>query len=92
MAEDGGSSPKWALTEINVEIDVQEWSGSAPIFPLPLYRKFVVESARNGTELLRVKATSKVGVRDKNWRYAIVNNDEVRSLIFMKVFLRFPKF
>jgi hypothetical protein len=68
---------KWDLAEIRVEFDLESWSGTAPFFPLPTYRKFVLETATNGSILLKAKATNKLGVEGAEWTYGVINNDEV---------------
>lgn len=78
-AEDFGvPRTKWVLMELSLEFDLQAWSGTAPFFPIPSYRRFVLESQTNGSRLLRARATSKMGTEmpSGEWKYRLINNDE----------------
>ncbi|KAI6188420.1 hypothetical protein M3Y98_00352800 [Aphelenchoides besseyi] len=81
MAEDGGQPSRWTTIELTIETNIANWSFSAPFFPLPVYTAFVFESVRNATVILRSQATNKIGNSNGlNWRYSIVNNDEVFTI------------
>lgn len=76
-AEDSGVPSKWALWETTVLLDFETWSGSAPMFPLSVYKTFVTETTSSGTVVLSVIASSRWGRRGSDWTYSLRDNDEV---------------
>uniref|UniRef100_A0AC34RJJ9 Cadherin domain-containing protein n=1 Tax=Panagrolaimus sp. JU765 TaxID=591449 RepID=A0AC34RJJ9_9BILA len=77
VAEDNGSPSQWTIHQAQIVFGIENWSGSAPMFVVPLYHKFVAEDSSVGSVVLKVQAHNKWDYSSSNWRYSISGNDEV---------------
>uniref|UniRef100_A0A915EU46 Cadherin domain-containing protein n=1 Tax=Ditylenchus dipsaci TaxID=166011 RepID=A0A915EU46_9BILA len=58
-----------------LQIDTGNWSGSAPQFPVPLYRKFISEAAPIRSNVLRTLAVNRLSEESRSgWKYSLVMN------------------
>lgn len=80
LIEDDGLPPNWITYDVPLIFDTSTWSGSAPMFPIPAYHRYVLESLPKNTTILQVQAANRWGRQSSNWKYSISNHDEVVQL------------
>lgn len=76
QVSDSGAPPRWDWCQLELRLDWAGWSGSAPSFPLPVYRVFLPESARESKLIAVARAVDRLGRSSPLWRYSLVHNDE----------------
>lgn len=70
--EDNGVPKRFNWIEVSLIVDLLIWSGTAPLFPIPVYRKFVMENSPLRKTLFEVKAVNRLtNVLNLNWRYCL---------------------
>lgn len=80
LVKDSGTPARWTTVDITLRFNYNEWSGSAPMFPIPYYKQFVTELTSNGSTLLQVDPTNKLGKKSSEWFFELVHNDEIFSI------------
>uniref|UniRef100_A0A914CZ00 Cadherin domain-containing protein n=1 Tax=Acrobeloides nanus TaxID=290746 RepID=A0A914CZ00_9BILA len=77
LIEDEGLPPNWISYNVPLIFDTSTWSGSAPMFPIPVYHRYVLESLPKNAIILQVQAANRWGRQSSNWKYSISNHDEI---------------
>uniref|UniRef100_A0AC35FSH3 Cadherin domain-containing protein n=1 Tax=Panagrolaimus sp. PS1159 TaxID=55785 RepID=A0AC35FSH3_9BILA len=80
MAIDNGSPPLWSVHSAQLFLNIDTWSGSAPIFAVPIYHKYICENSAIGSVVLKAQAHNKWDYLGNNWRYSISDNDEIFTI------------
>lgn len=67
-----------------MSIDLNEWSGSAPFYPLSIIHKVVPESTRVGSILLNIAAINKLNIKSrKDWTYLLIQTYPLGKVCFI---------
>lgn len=70
--EDNGVPKRFNWIEVSLIVDLLIWSGTAPFFPIPVYRKFVMKNSPLRKTLFEVKAVNRLtNVLNLNWQYSL---------------------
>uniref|UniRef100_A0A914XW69 Cadherin domain-containing protein n=1 Tax=Panagrolaimus superbus TaxID=310955 RepID=A0A914XW69_9BILA len=97
MAIDNGSPPLWSIHSAHFVFNVDTWSGSAPMFAVPVYHKYIFENSAIGSVVLKAQAHNKWDYLGNNWKYSISDNDEIFKIeshtgeVFLKGDLDYEK-
>ncbi|VDK55124.1 unnamed protein product [Cylicostephanus goldi] len=75
-ARDHGSEPRSAVLPVQVSLQLQTWSGSAPFFVIPAYVVPILETTSRDTVVFTAHATNRFGIPMKV-RYDLKDNDQV---------------
>lgn len=89
--EDNGVSKRQNWIGVDLIVDLLSWSGAAPMFPVPVYRKFVPENSPLRKILFELKAANRLMnvMAQKfdlifNWKYSLE-----LSMAYFKVSINF---
>src|SRR5690606_36485419 len=77
IVEDNGVPSLWNVYTAQLVYNIDTWSGSAPMFAVPSYHKYISESLSIGSVVVKAQAHNKWDYVTKNWKYSISDNDEV---------------
>uniref|UniRef100_A0A7E4W5I1 Cadherin domain-containing protein n=1 Tax=Panagrellus redivivus TaxID=6233 RepID=A0A7E4W5I1_PANRE len=80
LATDSGSPSRWTVHSAQLELYIENWSGSAPMFAVPVYRKYVSESTTIGSVILKAQGHNKWDKKASHWQYSISDNDEIFNI------------
>lgn len=83
LAEDNSVPSRFAYKIAEMSLDIVEWSGSAPFYPLPIIHKVISESTKIGSVLFSVTATNKLNkMMRKDWKYSLIQTYPTGSVSF----------
>lgn len=89
--EDNGVPKRFNWIETHLIVDLLNWSGTAPLFPLSIYRKFVMENSSLKKSLFEIKAINRLmNVLNQNWRYSLdleMTDFKVSFILFKKKYI-----
>ncbi|CAD5215800.1 unnamed protein product [Bursaphelenchus okinawaensis] len=80
LISDNGAKKRWTNTKMTVTLLFNDWSGSAPFFPVPYYKAFLPEATHEGATVVNVRPVNRLGLYDNSWRYDIIHNDEIFTI------------
>ncbi|ETN72466.1 cadherin domain protein [Necator americanus] len=79
-ARDHGSRTRSTLLPVQISLDLQTWSGSAPFFVVPGYVVPILETVIPDTPVFTARATNRFGIPMNSIRYDLKDSDQTFSI------------
>ncbi|KIH57271.1 cadherin domain protein [Ancylostoma duodenale] len=79
-AKDHGSVRRSTILPVQISLELQTWSGSAPFFVVPGYVVPVLETTSRESTVFTARATNRFGIPMNTVRYDLKDNDQAFSI------------
>ncbi|EPB76213.1 cadherin domain protein [Ancylostoma ceylanicum] len=79
-AKDHGSMRRSTILPVQISLELQTWSGSAPFFVVPGYVVPVLETTSRDSTVFTARATNRFGIPMSTVRYDLKDNDQTFSI------------